>query len=356
MSDDACQKPVAESRFVNVEMMESRLPSAAMPSDRRGLTFRLAAPGTALALGLVAAAAMMALPERWTGRAKMAAASILRPAHRVVLDGRQCVGRAIAWARSRLDAAAQLDEARGQCQRLREESLRLAAALEAERSRRVSSLPDPAVEATERLLTTRCIPARVLGQQARAFLQRQHLLDVGDREGVQPDALVIDGRLQWIDRGRDADLEAGQLALSAGRVWGKIAEVGAVTSLVRTVTEPGFRDLVRLATPGADGAPVRWGPEGILEGTGEPLARVRRVEATEPVALGDLVYTASGRGVLPRPLLYGRVVRLARPVGASHWDLWIEPAVRPGQPEQVLVLRTELNPRRVAARPGHPPE
>ena len=327
-----------------------------MPSGRFSLTSPLTAPGTALALGLIAAVVLMTLPERWTGRAKMAAASILRPAQRVVLQGRQCVGRAVAWARGRMDAAAQLDEARGECQRLREENLRLGAALEVERSRRLSPPPDPAAEAAQRLLTARCIPARVLGQQARAFLQRQHLLDVGTREGVQPDALVIDGRFQWIDRGRDADLEAGQLALSAGRVWGKIAEVAAATSLVRTVTEPGFRDLVRLATPDADGAPVRWGPEGILEGTGESLARVRRVEASEPVAIGDLVYTASGGGVLPRPLLYGRVVRLARPVGAAHYDLWIEPAVRPGEPEQVLVLRTELNPRRVAARPGNPAE
>ena len=327
-----------------------------MPADRLSLTSPITAPAAALALGLAAAVVLMALPEQCTGRAKMAAASILRPAQQVVLQGRQCVGRAVAWSRGRLDAAAQLDEARRECQRLREENLRLAAALEAERSRRLGPPTDPAAEAAQRLLTARCVPARVLGQQARAFLRRQHLLDVGNREGVQPDALVIDGRLQWIDRGRDADLEAGQLAFSAGRVWGKIAEVGAATSVVRTVTEPGFRDLVRLATPDADGLPVRWGPEGILEGTGEPLARVRRVEASEAVAIGDLVYTVSGGGVLPRPLLYGRVVRLARPVGAAHWDLWIEPALRPGEPEQVLVLRTELNPRRLAAGPRQPAE
>jgi hypothetical protein len=106
------------------------------------------------------------------------------------------------------------------------------------------------------------------------------------------------------------------------------------------VTEPGYRDLVRLGESG---------PQGVLEGTGEPLARVRLVEVTEPVAMGDGVYSTAGKGFLPEPLLYGRVVRVERPVGAAHWEIWMEPAADPHQTEEVAVLRVELNRLRVAA-------
>ena len=110
------------------------------------------------------------------------------------------------------------------------------------------------------------------------------------------------------------------------------------------------RDVVRLAAATPSGAAPRLGSEGVLEGTGEPLARVRLIPVTEPVEVGDEVYTGAAAGVLARPLLYGRVVRVERPIGAAHWEIWMEPAVD-GRPERVAVLRIELNPRRVGQRP-----
>ncbi len=83
-----------------------------------------------------------------------------------------------------------------------------------------------------------------------------------------------------------------------------------------------------------------------------PMARVRLVEVTRPVSVGDLVYTAAEKGVLPAPLLYGRVVRLQRPIGAAHWEIWMQPALAADEPQQVAVLRTELNPSRLAASGG----
>ena len=124
-------------------------------------------------------------------------------------------------------------------------------------------------------------------------------------------------------------------------MWGKIVELGSHASVVRGVTEPGYRDLVGLG----DSA----GTEGMLEGTGQPLVRIRLVAVTEPVSVGDRVYTATGKGVLPVPLLYGRIVRLQRPVGAAYWEIWMQPAVAE-EPERVAVLRVELNPLRVAEK------
>ena len=165
-------------------------------------------------------------------------------------------------------------------------------------------------------------------------------------------ALVLGGGKSLLDQGANCRLESEELVLAQGRVWGKIVEVGPQTSTVSTPCEPGFRDLVRLGHVAQAsclcGLPRAGSPcyvQGLLEGTGEPLARVRRVDVTEPVAVGDAVYTASDEGLLPQPLLYGFVVRVQRPVGATHWEIWMKPALD-SEPESVVVLRTRLNPAR----------
>jgi len=231
---------------------------------------------------------------------------------------------------SHFQHADRVTEIQLQLQRLKQQNEQLAAELAAARSQ--VSVPGHA--AADRLLLARCVQARVLGRQARSFLGRRQLLDVGSRTGIEAEALVL-------DYGHDAALEQGQLVLTGRRVWGKIVQLGPHTSVVRAVTEPGYRDLVQLGEPS--------GPQGILEGTGQPLARVRLVDVTEPIALGDPVYTATGKGVLPAPLLYGRVVRLERPIGAACWEIWMQPAVN-HQPERVSVLRIELNPLRVVRK------
>ena len=236
--------------------------------------------------------------------------------------------------------------------RLEEENRRLATELALLRSR-TARAERPASD--DRLLAAGCVPARVLGRQARDFLVSEGILDIGSRDGVRKGAMVIGAPKSLLDQGANRRLESEELVLAQGRVWGKIVEVGPQTSTVRTPCEPGFRDLVRLGVPSADGRTPRLGPQGLLEGTGEPLARVQGVDVTEPVAVGDAVYTASGQGVLPQPLLYGFVVRVQRPVGAAHWDIWMKPALD-SEPESVVVLRTQINPARVIRSADQPGE
>jgi len=293
-------------------------------------------------MGLVVLAVLALLPGRWTAPTRGATATLLRPGQTAALGLRRHAKRATIWVNCHFQAAGRLAEVEVELQRLAEENRRLAAELTAAQTRP----PDPTDDARsdeDRLLLARCVPALVLGRQARAFLGRHQLLNVGSREGIEPDALVVDCP-GLIDRGRDADLATGQLVLAGQRVWGKIVELGSQTSVVRGVTEPGYRDLVQLGSA--------RGPQGVLEGTGEPLPRIRLVEVTQPVSVGDPVYASAGKGVLSVPLLYGRIVRLERPVGAAYWNIWMQPAVA-DEPEEVAVLRTELNPLRVAEKgPG----
>jgi cell shape-determining protein MreC len=306
-------------------------------ADRLASKRRLTQAEAVLAAGLALSAVLAALPPRWLEPAKRLVEDLLYPGQAAV--GRLCrAARPLAdLARDHGDWASRLVERDRECRRLEEENHRLAAELATAREQGRAS--------SGGLLSTRYLPAHVLGRQARSFLARRDLLDLGSREGVEAEALVVDLRPGLIDRGRDAGLSPDRLVLSGGCAWGKIASVGRFTSTVRTVTENGFRDLVWLGRPpGTAGGPPPV--QGLLEGTGEPRARVRFVDATEPVAVGDVVYCAAA-GLIESPPQYGRLVRAEHPAGAAYWELWMEPAVSGREVERVAVLRAELNPARV---------
>ena len=312
--------------------------------DSPRLHRRLVSPAALLAGGWAVSAVIWFLPAGYTAAVKGSLGAALRPAQVGLWTVRQRVATVASQIEAHRDAVQRLAASEADRRRLEEENRRLTTELALLRSRAADGQRR---QEDARLLVAGCIPARVLGRQARDFLAGAGILDVGSRDGVRGEALVI-GRPKWlVDEGANGRLESEELVLAEGRIWGKIVEVGPQTSTVRTPCEPGFRDLVRLGVPSADGRPPRLGPQGLLEGIGEPLARVRQVDVSEPVAVGDAVYTASGQGILPQPLLYGFVVRVQRPVGAAHWEIWMKPALE-AEPQSVVVLRTEINPARVA--------
>jgi len=313
---------------------------AGLRFDRVRLKRLLGSPAGTLVVGLALAVVFMLLPAPWTAAIEGHAAALLRPGQVGVLGLREHGRRIVGRARGHFDTARKLAQAEAERDRLAEENRRLAAELAVAESQPSRREREPDQGHARRLLNARCVKARVLGQLAQTFLGRQHLVDAGSESGVPPDALVIDVPPGLIDQGGEVGVNAGQLVLDEGRVWGKVVRVGHLTSVVRTMTEPGYRDLVCLGESG---------PQGILEGTGEPLARVRLVDVTEPVAVGDAVYSIAGKGFLAEPLLCGRVVRLERPVGAAHWEIWMQPAVDPHRTDEVAVLTIEVDPLRVAA-------
>ena len=150
-----------------------------------------------------------------------------------------------------------------------------------------------------------------------------------------------------LDAGRDLSLEPGGLVLAGRRVWGRVAAVGPYTSVVQRITEAGYRDTVQIGR--VEDRRLRLGPKGLLVGTGGGLARIELVDTSQPLAIGDEVYTADD-GVVRTPLLYGQIARLERAAGEPYWQIWVEPAVKGEEPHDVAVLRMELNPSRVAGR------
>jgi cell shape-determining protein MreC len=312
------------------------------------LKTRLGSPVVQLAIGLALSVGLMCVPARHASKLKGIAIDTVSPALCAVASVRESARRVTGYLQAYINTARRLSNTKNKLIELEAENKRLSVELERLEAQARS---EPGDVAGEPLLQAISVPARVLGRAARGYLERRHLLDAGSDCGIDSGALVLDAPAARLDQGANSSLRAGSLVLSGGRVWGKTVEVGPFTTSVRTVTEQGYRDVVRLASRPVQGHRIRWGPEAILEGTGERFARIRRVETTTAVSVGDMVYSAAAKGITSEPLFYGRIIRVRRPVGASHWELWMEPAVGANEPETVAVMCVELNPLRLAERP-----
>ena len=348
------------------------------PANRKSWRKRLASPRAMLGAVLAASAAAAPLPPQTIAPVRQGWETMLRPAQSGVQRGVDFARAGVDWCRGALASADRLSAAESETARLAEQARQLKAELELVRGRPLSgasgdlatdqSANSSSGPATDPLFQADAISARVLGRQAQSYLKSRDLLDAGSRAGVFRGALVLDDnadggsksadaagnhpdvksalvRRPVIDAGADFGLAADGLVLAGRRVWGKIASVGPYTSVVRRACEPGYRDAVQLGH--VDGRRLQLGPRGLLVGTGESLCRVEMVEVSQPVAIGDEVYTCDD-GVPHAPLLYGRVVRLERSAGQPHWQIWMEPAVGSDEPRSVAVLQIDLNPARVA--------
>lgn len=292
-------------------------------------------PTRTLALALTAAGALTAVPPAWLAPLQNWTLVSLRPGQRAAAAVIGAGRRAKTRVAGHFGDAAELAAARTEAKRLAAENRLLTERLEA-LQRRLAHQEAPPPAAERALLRLGGIEARVLGQQARGYLARQNLIDAGSFDGVEPGALVLDGAAV-LDRGEGHGVQPGHVVLDTGRVWGRVVRTGACGAVVRTLTAPGFRDVVRLRSP--------RGPEGILEGTGQPLCRIRMIAVTEPAAPGDEVFAASLAGLDVPPPRYGVIERVEQAVGAAHWDIWMRPAVTGPTSGRVTVVRVEPQPR-----------
>jgi cell shape-determining protein MreC len=335
--------------------------AALSPSRRRAwlaLPPGIASATTLLLLALAASLALGLAPRRFTQRLSDAWREAVSPGLRIVDLTADLIDRSSKSLRPENDR--RLADAQRQIAELNDQLRKSETQLLLARSGSLTSAPQSFAKTNDTgdsgqlppLLVTHCIPARVLGAQAQSFLRSREILDVGRAQGVAQRALVIDeppDRLTrpLLDQGGDANISADHLVLAGNRVLGKVAEVGPHTCTVTQVTDPGYRDLVQVATR-RDGR-LRVTARGVLSGRGEPLCKIESVEASEPITLGDLVFTVDD-GVLDGPLLYGRVARVARNAAAAKWEIWMEPSFcADAPPAKVSVLAIDLNPSRLAS-------
>jgi cell shape-determining protein MreC len=285
--------------------------------------------------------ALSVLPAPRVAALKDAVGRLLAPGQRQASQVREWSVRQIECVKLARASAEQHAAAADELRRLRSRNAELEAALA-----RWHATDGSAPTDDTRLLLAGLVRARVLGRQARAFLERADIIACGGDAGLQRGDLALADEPPVVDQGSGLGLAVDDLALAGRSVWGRLDQVGAHTATIRRVTDRGFRDVVRLA-PGVEarrGATAR----GMLEGTGDALARVRMVPSTEPVSKGDYVLADAARGAVEAPLIYGRVVRVEREEGKTYWEIWVQPAVGPDVPEFVAIVNLKVNPERTS--------
>ena len=179
----------------------------------------------------------------------------------------------------------------------------------------------------------------------------QRIVDVGQTDGIVPADFVVspgqsraDSHQLLIDQGNSDGIHADQPVFAGRCVLGKVQQVGRWTSSLLPVTDSDYRGRAQLLRQTDRGLVV--GPEGILTGDGKSGCQLNFIAATEPVVVGDEVYTAVEGISLPVPMYYGRVTAAELPEGSPYWDIYVKPAETIDAQQSVQVLRVILNPAR----------
>ena len=306
------------------------------------------APFIALIVATAAAVGLFFAPASFTTPIRTSVRDAILPGHQAVssvVESTQTV--AARWTGSQTNviefekSATLSAEHQLQIRQLQIANARLKQQLASQKIIGVS--PYQAAE-TKPLLIDGLIQATVFGEETATLWKAGWLLDKGTGDGVRKTDLVLRDKGPVVDQGENQQLETG-FPIFAGRcVYGRISQVGRWTSSVQRVTDLAYRGHARIVRKTANG--YFFGAEGVLEGTGESICRLKLITAEMPVAVGDDVYTATRKDRFPFSMYYGKIVRAELPAGATHWEIDVQPAIGNARPKSVQILRQRLNPAR----------
>lgn len=278
-----------------------------------------------------------------------------------VLDAVHRLSRSIAVRSPSADSANEVqaallqerEELERRCRALQSINAQLAEELEQVHRR----LPSPFLaEAGTPLFVPELIEASIIGaeelQRAAQRVSYRRVVDAGAAKDLVPSDFVVtpaadgsgvDGPL--IDQGDDRGIRMDQPVFAGRCVVGKVGQVGRWTSTVVPVTDSSFRGQAQLVRTA--GRRLVLGADGVLAGDGQGRCRLLHIPSTEPVTIGDEVYTSSRLAALPVPMFYGRVISAQLPTGAPHWEITVQPAATMESTRVVHVLRSVLNRERI---------
>lgn len=200
---------------------------------------------------------------------------------------------------------------------------------------------------TQPLVKAEVLEARILAWEGGDVPRSRPVLDRGGDRDLKANDIVLSATDPVIDVGNDLGLKADHPVVAGRAVVGRIGTVGAWTSTVQRITDPGYRGHAQLVR--ASGESAVEGAEGIVRGDEAGGCALHFVGATEPVRVGDLVVTPLGQAWCREPLLYGTVIRAELDPGASHWEIDVQPLCDLRRVTHVAVVKTILNPRRAGS-------
>jgi cell shape-determining protein MreC len=268
---------------------------------------------------------------------------------KVIRAGGTTLQQVVANLRANPASQAELDRLRNEHRRdeLRIRQLELERALLRDRVKQGDQGgATPEIE-SEPLLLPELVTARIIGLETAAIWKGHKILDQGAAKDVAPELLVLESEATVVDQGADESVGEGDVVYAGRTVIGRIAEAGRWTSTLQPITDAKFRGAAQIYRQGHAG----WlpGPRGNLKGDGGPNCQLEWIATTEPVEVGDHVFTAETDGVVPFPMYYGKVVSVTGAADSPHWEIRVEPAANLSAVREVQVFRTRLNPLRVLA-------
>ena len=214
---------------------------------------------------------------------------------------------------------------------------------------------------TAPLVRTLVVAGRVIGNiESGSSTLNDRLIDAGASVGIAEGDLIVDSPIHsaspgdgdlLIDQGYHDSITADAPVITGGSLVGRVRHCGEWTSTVQRLTDPDFRVGARLVRQVGDG-PV-FGAAGIFAGRGDSQGDLTLVPSTEPVVVGDLVYTQESVAGRKLMLFIGTVSEAEVVDGEPHWRIRVAPQVLESG-SRVDVLAIELNPQRLTSiRSGH---
>jgi cell shape-determining protein MreC len=293
----------------------------------------------------VVSVGFMLLPSPVRSALRATTIDLLRPGH-IAVD-------TIAQSSSALQnqsppAAESANELRQQVEelqlKLRREQLQQATIREELKQTRENGVAPFVAQSSRRLLLRDLLEARVLGRERDLDRFASILVDLGTAGGAVKEAFVVYGTEPVLDQGSAAGVATGQPVYAGRCVLGRIVRTGRWTSAVQLITNPKYSSRAQLLRETEEG--VQFGAEGILRGLGNGKCELTGLPYTEPVNIGDTVYTGGRSARFPAPMYYGRVTSAKLQAG-QRWQIEVEPHLDADRIQTVSVLRESLNTTRV---------
>ncbi len=290
----------------------------------------------------------MLLPSELQSAARCHVADLLAPGQRVAHQGRSLLASTKVAPDSPSFRSADTDRIHAQVEQLqlelRQQHLREAKLQQRLADRKQHGASPFIASKSPPLVRHELIEARVLGREKDLDAQSALLLDLGSSDGAVSEAFVVRGTSPVLDVGANASVAAGQPVYTGRCVIGRIERTGRWTSAVQLITDPTYTGRAQLLRRTEGG--VVPGAEGILAGLGDGTCRLSGIPYTEPVAIGDDVYTGGRSARFPDPMYYGRIVKAELQAG-QRWELIVRPHADFDAIERVAVLRQTLGTVRV---------
>ncbi|MBU4477949.1 MAG: rod shape-determining protein MreC [Candidatus Omnitrophica bacterium] len=138
-----------------------------------------------------------------------------------------------------------------------------------------------------------------------------------------------------IDKGERDGIVINQAVMSFSGLIGKVIEVYSASAKVLLINDVNSRVVVLVQ---------RTREEGMLEGIGRGLCRLKYLPVDADVRLGDAVVSAGVGGVYSKGLLIGKVESIRLERGGIYKSCIIKPAAPLTGLEEVLCLRSNSKP------------